>query len=171
MIRAGCPDIASHILSNFYNETRNEYYRQLQRANDERDLTCFIEYALQGLRDGLRSTLAAVQQSQFRIAWRKLVYDTFAERPITNRNTFNRQRALMLVMPNEPVSFAEITRLTPALEALYDGLNPRTTKRDIEALERMGLIVREGDTWRAKAELLGAHIPQRRNNVPARNAA
>jgi hypothetical protein len=32
LLRAGVPDIASHILSNHYNNTRDEYYRQLQKA-------------------------------------------------------------------------------------------------------------------------------------------
>lgn len=41
LLRAGNPDIASHILSNFYNETRPEYYRQLDRANKDRNLTAF----------------------------------------------------------------------------------------------------------------------------------
>ena len=52
LLRAGNPDIASHILSNFYNETRGEYYRQLDRAGKTGDLSAFIAYAVQGLRDG-----------------------------------------------------------------------------------------------------------------------
>src|SRR5690606_18248615 len=57
LLRGGNPDIASHILSNHYNETRSEYYRQLDNATKKRNLAEFIEYALQGFRDGLMETL------------------------------------------------------------------------------------------------------------------
>ncbi|EJO80232.1 hypothetical protein LEP1GSC096_1713 [Leptospira interrogans serovar Hebdomadis str. R499] len=43
-----------HILSNFYNSTRSEYYRKLNEiSKNEVDLTHFINYALQGFKDGL----------------------------------------------------------------------------------------------------------------------
>ncbi|MGL5892149.1 MAG: Fic family protein, partial [Bacteroidia bacterium] len=76
LLRGGLPDIASHILSNHYNDTRPEYYRQLENASRTRDLSDFIHYALQGLRDGLIQVLDVVQESQFSITWQKYIYDT-----------------------------------------------------------------------------------------------
>ena len=75
LLRAGNPDIGSHILSNFYNLTRPEYYRQLDGAARERDLSSFVGYAVQGYRDGLLESLATIQTSQFEMAWRTLIYD------------------------------------------------------------------------------------------------
>ena len=162
LIRAGCPDIASHILSNHYNETRPEYYHLLSRAGRERDLTSFLEYAVRGLRDGLRKTLQAVQASQFKMSWMKLVHDSFAGRKMTNRHTFSRQRALMLELPPEPVSVHAIRRISPTMEALFGDLSDKTIRRDLKALEELDLVVREADDWRPKTELLGAELARRR---------
>ncbi|MBE0302345.1 hypothetical protein F1631_03825 [Leptospira interrogans serovar Yeoncheon] len=55
IIASGVPDIAVHILSNFYNSTRSEYYRKLNEiSKNEVDLTHFINYALQGFKDGCK---------------------------------------------------------------------------------------------------------------------
>ena len=43
MLRGGNPDIASHILSNYYNQTRQLYYRHLDEASVTGDLSEFIE--------------------------------------------------------------------------------------------------------------------------------
>ena len=51
LLRAGLPDIASHILSNHYNDTRQEYYRQIDLCIRERDLSGFVRYVVQGFRD------------------------------------------------------------------------------------------------------------------------
>src|SRR5690606_32617625 len=64
LLRGGFPNIASHILSNHYNQTRSEYYRHFDSARERRDLTSFIEYALLGFRDGLKETLQIIQESQ-----------------------------------------------------------------------------------------------------------
>ena len=99
LLRAGNPDIASHILSNFYNETRAEYYRQLDSANKASDLSAFIAYAVQGYRDGLRETLSTIQRSQFEIGWRNLIYDRFASHRYRKKNVFKRRRDLVLNLP------------------------------------------------------------------------
>jgi Fic family protein len=51
LLRAGVPSIASHILSNHYNDTRTEYYRQLQLTCETGDIKEFIQYALLGFRE------------------------------------------------------------------------------------------------------------------------
>jgi Fic family protein len=78
ILSRGCnPDITLHILSNHYNSTRPEYYRQLDNAFKKRDLSDFILYALIGFRDGLEKTLEKIQTSQLTITWQKYVYDKF----------------------------------------------------------------------------------------------
>src|SRR5680860_1671286 len=165
LIRAGSPDIASHILSNHYNETRPEYYRLLQRANQERDLTCFLEYAVQGFRDGLLNTLRTVQRSQAAMSWQELIHDRFADRKMTNKNSFVRQRALMLELPPTPVALKAIKRIHPTIEVLYSQVTERTVRRDLEALEEMDLVVHEAEGWRAKMELLGSSLAGRRKRA------
>ena len=57
LLRAGVPNIASHILSNHYNDTRAEYYRQLNYASETGDLKEFIQYVLLRFRDGLEKVI------------------------------------------------------------------------------------------------------------------
>lgn len=163
LVRAGGPDIASHLLSNHYNETRPQYYRLLHQANEERDLTCFLEYAVTGFRDGLKETLQRVQANLFRMSWLKLIHDRFAARRMTNRNTFSRQRALVLELPPRPIALHEVPGISPAIGALYEPLSGRTMQRDFEALKEMGLVVEADDgRWGPNLELLGKGVARRR---------
>ena len=161
LLRAGNPDIASHILSNFYNETRSEYYRQLQNANQTRDLTNFIEYAVTGLRDGLFRTLETIQQKQFEITWIKLIYDQFADKKYVKRNVFRRQRTLALSFPTRPVAFDEIQLINPEIARAYANLSERTLKRDVDALVEMGIVVAREEGFRANTDVLHSQVAQR----------
>lgn len=155
LLRAGNPDIASHILSNFYNETRSEYYRQLHRANKNRNLTEFINYALRGFRDGLIKTLEKVQKNQFEITWLKHIYDLFAERAITKTSVFKRQRRLAMEFPMEgELAFETVAALGPTTARAYAALSPRTLYRDLSLLEEMEILFRLGDKWVANSEVL-----------------
>jgi Fic family protein len=80
LLRAGVPDIASHVLSNFYNITRSEYYRQIQNATVKNDLSEFIKYAVQGFRDGLHEVLDTIQENQLKITWSNYIYGIFDEK-------------------------------------------------------------------------------------------
>ena len=165
LLRGGNPDIASHILSNHYNLTRPEYYRQLNNARKTKSLSAFIEYALLGFRDGLQLTLEAVQQSQFRIAWERFVYDAFETRRMKNRNVFKRRRKLMLDLPlDREVVIEEIPSLSVAVAKDYGHLSTRTIERDIDELQALGLIERKGKAIQAQSRLLmsSGHLPKHR---------
>ena len=164
LLRAGNPDIASHILSNFYNETRPEYYRHLHRANKERDLTAFISYALQGYYDGLRECLSTIQNSMFEVAWKYLVHGRFAEHRHRKRTVLKRRRDLMLSLrPTENgLSVSEIAVLTPELARLYAGLSTRTLLRDLDALKQMELVIELHGRFKPNLGLLGTHVARRR---------
>lgn len=150
LLRAGNPDIASHILSNFYNETRPEYYRQIDKANSTRDLSAFIDYAVEGLRDGLLATLRTIQASQFDTTWRSFVYDKFAERPYTKKTVFKRRRELMLAFPlGRALRAKEAAIVTADLARVYAKLSERTILRDLEMLTEMELLLREGEQYTA----------------------
>ena len=56
LVISGVPAPAAHLLSNHYNQTRSEYYRQLGRASQSGgDVLPFITYAVRGFVDGLRA--------------------------------------------------------------------------------------------------------------------
>lgn len=165
LLRAGNPDIASHILSNFYNETRAEYYRQIDLAYKRNDLSGFISYAVQGLRDGLLKTLRSIEESQFAITWRKLVYDRFSDRKYTKKTVHKRQQALALALPiGQWVSAHSVNFLTPEIAKLYATLTDRTIARDVELLAEMSLVIRNGDQIQANTDLLKHQVPRRRRS-------
>ncbi|MDE2904536.1 MAG: Fic family protein [Acidobacteriota bacterium] len=179
LLRAGNPDVASHILSNFYNLTRPEYYRQLDQGRRSRDLTTFIAYAVQGYRDGLLETLGRIQELQLETAWRVLVHDTFAKRPYRKKSVFKRQRELMLQVPlHAAISLDELPTRTIHLARAYAALTEKTLVRDVQVLTGMDLIVRDLDTggYRANLDLLKRRMPRRRppavaaRSTPARGS-
>lgn len=162
LLRAGLPTIASHLLANHYNETRAEYYRQLQAGRIKGDLSDFIDYAVAGLRDGLKKTLGTVQQNALEQMWRVLVYDTFGQRQIKNKAVFNRQRDIALSLPmDRPIRFEEVAQLSPELTDAFAEAGMRTVLRDLAELERMNLLVREPGLVRANRELLEGTIPNK----------
>lgn len=162
LLRAGNPDIASHILSNFYNVTRPEYYRQLQVANEQRDLSTFIDYAVQGFRDGLLETQGVIQRSQFETAWRSFIYDRFADRSYTKKTVFKRRRELMLAFPmGESLTEDEVSLINPRIAREYGGLSQRTLRRDLEILVGMGLLREADSTYSADTNKLRLQMARR----------
>lgn len=163
LLRGGNPDIASHILSNHYNQTRTEYYRQLDRAFQTRDLTDFIDYALLGFRDGLQSTLKIIQSSQMHITWQKLIYDKFANEKMKKKEVFIRRRELILSFPmDKGLTFEEINLINPRVARLYANVSGRTVLRDIENLIELELIVKKGQFYFSNINLLRVYIPRQK---------
>ena len=162
LLRAGHPDIASHVLSNFYNLTRPEYYRQLQLATQARSLTAFIDYAVEGFRDGLRETLATVQRSQLETAWRSFVHERFGR--LTHRKTsvLKRRRNLMLAIPLEgSFSTEEIALLDPQTARIYGALSDRTLRRDLAVLVETNLLATSDKRFFANVDTLRARMARR----------
>jgi Fic family protein len=163
LLRAGNPDIASHVLSNFYNETRSEYYRQLDRASKDGDLTAFIRYAMQGYLDGLTESLTHVKDSMIEVAWKYLVHETFAEHRTPKKEVFKRRRRLMLLMPpNKALTLDEIPLLETNLARQYAQLSGRTLERDMEELKGMKLVLEQDGKFEANLGLLVPHMATRR---------
>ena len=69
LLNSGVPSPVAHLLSNHYNATRNEYYRKLDRASKTGDVTEFFDYAICGLRDGLKEALVFIHHQVFSICW------------------------------------------------------------------------------------------------------
>ncbi len=157
--RGGNPDITLHILSNHYNNTRPEYYRQLEKASKSRSLTEFIEYALTGFRDGLQQTLEKIQASQLVNAWQKFVYDKFDEIEIGQKQVFKRRRTLGLEIPiDKKFSFEEIPELNIKLARLYSNISSKTLERDLEELLKHQIIILQDSKYFANISVLNKMI-------------
>ena len=165
LLFAGVPSPAAHLLSNHYNQTRSEYYRQLEYASKSGgDPLPFLRYAVEGFVDGLREQLEFVWDQQWDVVWRNYAHELF---PHKNSKSAVRQRhlALDLGMKNDWVQVSEVRELSPRLAAAYAIKTAKTVQRDLNALLMMGLIAREGNKIRARREIILSFLPLRK--VPA----
>lgn len=125
LLAAGVPTPAAHLLSNHYNLTRAEYYRQLDRASKSGgDILPFIEYATQGFVDGLREQLKAIRDQQWDVTWQNYVHDVFRGKE-SDGDVRKRWLALDLGEAPEAVPVGKIRELTPRLAKAYATRLPR----------------------------------------------
>ena len=159
LVSSGMPSPAAHLLSNHYNETRSEYYRQLDRASSTDDGAIgFILYALQGFVDGLKSQQDVIRYQQWEIAWKNYVHDAFHNKD-SPADIRRRHLVLDLSDLSEPVRRADLPSLTPRLAAAYAGKTTKTLARDINVLLQMDLIIRTEEGYRANKRQILAFLP------------
>jgi len=169
------PQPVTQLLSNHYNQTRSEYYRQLDRTSREGP-NGFLLYAVQGLVEELRDQLDRIWSMQYVDRWEQYIHQQFGE---TRTDSQRRQlrlikdlsRASIETLPNhqlyplpwiEPVPRSKLRMLSPELAEAYAHKTERTLSRDLNALERMGLAWRseDGRWWPASDSVLGFMPPQ-----------
>jgi len=163
LMRAGVPSIASHILSNHYNDTRAQYYRQLQNASETGDLSAFIEYALEGFRDGLENIIAIIHRERTEATWNNYVHD-FIEKMQDEgktKDTLRRLRQLAYYIPDDRFySIDEIKIINIKIAEIYRKLNQITLRRDLNLLVEKKLLKMENNKYRANYELLHDFLPE-----------
>ena len=164
LLAAGVPMPATHLLSNHYNATRAEYYRQLDAASGSGgDVVPFVRYAVRGFVDGLRLQIERVWIQQYADRWEQFVSETFGR--VSGEAALRRlDLALELSKRPDPVHRRDVPNLSPRLAVAYDGTE-RMVGRDLNALAAMDLIVqvRRG-YWSANRERILAFRPLRREN-------
>ncbi|MBZ0252265.1 MAG: Fic family protein, partial [Candidatus Methylomirabilis sp.] len=167
LLAAGTPTPAVHLLSNFYNETREEYYRALDRANREPSsgVAGFIAYAVRGFVDAARDQARTIRGHLFDVAWDAHVYESFGDQP---RETGRRRRRLMLAMSDRsgaeergPIPAADVSMLSPRIAAEYARLSAKTLSRDLDALVEMGLLRESAQGYAPNRDRLRAFMPPR----------
>jgi Fic family protein len=170
LVSAGIPTPATHLLSNHYNRTRNEYYRQLEYASESGgDIFPFVKYAVRGFVEGLREQLEIILKQQFEDRWEQFVYQSFGE---AQTPAARRQRQLVLDLSKElePVRKLRLPYVSPELAAAYAKKTGKTLTRDVNVLREMGLIefVREaeGVGFRAKKSRILAFLPPSTDGAP-----
>ena len=165
LAREGVPSPCAHLLSNHYNLTRAEYYRQLDRssrANSGRgDPLGFLLYSLQGFVDGLREQGRFIEGVQLKLAWEHFVYGEFRRRPASTAMRRRREVTLALGLVGAPVRKVLIPDLSPGLARLYADRTDKTLTRDMNWLVKRGLVERGDHGYRAKVEMMRAFRPGR----------
>ena len=165
LLSSGVPSPAAHLLSNFYNQTRAEYYRQLQYISQAGgDVFRFVDYAIGGFVDGLKEQLARIQSQQLDIMWRNYVHEVFREHASV---TGKRRRDLALaistytISTNEFITPDKLLGMNAKVAAAYAKKTKKTLQRDLNALEKTNLFEISDKGMRAKAERLLAFQPFR----------
>jgi len=166
LLGAGFPTPAAHLLSNFYNLTRSEYYRQLDHASRSGGtMSDFIVYAAQGLVDQLQEQRKIIRDLQWTTAWENFVYQRFG----SGGEAHIRRRRLVLDLSkvtNEKgwVQVKDISDLSPRLARAYANKTEKTLSRDLNELKRMELILRQGRKVKANKAQILAFLPARAGN-------
>lgn len=163
LLSHGLPSSTVHLLSNHYNKTRTEYYRQLDYASKSGgDVMPFLKYAIAGLVDGLKDQVDIIQSEQIRITWRDLIYDHFKEKIGV---AGDRQRKLILDMSQNPgMNYArkDIRHISPRIAEMYSGKTDITIKRDLNALIKMKLLKWEKGKYSSNWHRILAFMPERK---------
>jgi Fic family protein len=163
LLEAGIPTPAAHLLSNFYNQTRTEYYRQLDKTSKTKgDISDFIKYAINGYAYELRDQLNILRMQQWDIVWRNYVHEMFKDQ---TSEAAIRQRHLALDLSfqtDEPIRMSKIPGISTRMAAAYAKKTRKTMVRDVNKLINMGLMERTKDGIRAKREIILAFLPARK---------
>lgn len=164
LLSAGVPQPASHLLSNHYNQTRTRYYRELDAASKSGgNIMPFIEYAVEGFVDGLRQQLTEIRTQQWNVSWSDYVHERFANK---NHPCDIRQMHLVLDLTGQQATpIAKIPELSARLAKEYAKKTPRTLARDVNALEKMGLITKTKEGIKANPEIIIAFLPFRNRPI------
>lgn len=159
IVASGAPVPVAHLLSNHYNMTRSEYYRQLDATSRSGgDIVPFLCYAVQGFLDGLRDQIGLIQRQQIETTWNQLVHEIFRNQ---QGSTTHRRRLVVLTLglQREPIPRAKLRTMSPELAEAYAGKTEKTLTRDLNALTKLGLIGRSGPGWVANIDLVQAFLP------------
>jgi Fic family protein len=165
LLEAGVPSAAAHLLSNHYNLTRTEYYRQLeQTSKTDGDLLPFIQYAVSGFVDQLREQIETVQQQQLGVSWVNYVHEKFGSQKTP---ADRRQRDVVLAMSAKGgfIKPAEIRELNPNIAAEYATKTRKTVTRDLNRLKKLGLVESGKGGYRANIQLMVAFLPTSLNRA------
>ena len=159
LIESGVPAPAAHLLSNHYNQTRTQYYRELdQSSKSAQGALSFICYAVEGFRDGLRSQLMEIGKHQWLVSWENYVHGKFKDK---KGETSNRRRHLVLDLSlvDEFVAVSNVREISTRMAAAYAKKTNKTLNRDVNALVKLGLVEKKTGAIRALKEKILAFLP------------
>jgi len=166
LVSSGVPSPAAHLLSNHYNLTRTEYYRQLDLSTSKLkgDVRPFLEYAFRGFVDGLRAQIQLIRDQQWTVAWHNYVHEQFQDRS-SQSDVRRRHLVLDLSKSNQPVPLSEIVSISPRIAAAYARKGPRTLSRDLNAMIKKDLIQFKENGYLTRKEKILAFLPFRHRPI------
>ena len=175
MLAAGVPHHAAHLLSNFYNQTRSKYYLRLDRSSKSGvdGVLEFFEYALEGFCDSLDLHLETIYGEQLRSTWRSYALDSLYEK---GGEVGERLRKLVTDLADHcfstdmtPVPLKELSSVSPRVLGLYNGRTPKTIRRDVNQLIRLGLVQQHEGGYTPNLQTMQSLLPARRVLIEDKN--
>ena len=158
LLSSGVPSPAAHLLSNHYNATRMEYYRQLDYASKTGDIVRFFEYAIQGLHDGLENVIDYIIAQIRYISWEHYVYDQFRQMPRSEILKRQRDVVIELSQQGRGVTYDELFAITAHIY-LKAGKKRGTFTRDINNLLKIKFICEDKGKLIANTSLIAERLP------------
>jgi len=141
------------------------------RANRGGDITGFLTYAVQGFRDGLREQIDAIRVQHIEVAWVNYVHESFQG---LDGEVDRRRRRLILELSSMErawVGVDELLTISGKVARDYFGRGAKTLQRDLEKLQEMTLIERDGRRVRANKTAILAFLPARAQQPTAEDSA
>jgi Fic family protein len=164
LLEAGFPSPACHLLSNYYNRTRQIYYKVLRETSraEPYPVEKFVSYAVKGFVEELRDQLKMIQGTHMGLAWVNFVQSVEVGK---SAETVERRRAVVHALPADHLTpISSVDRLTPDLAARYANKS-KTVSRDINVLVKAGLLAKEGTSVRPRTELMLSFLPLRNQSL------
>ena len=161
LAQAGLPLPAAHLLSDFYNRTRDAYYRELARTSrGTYPVEQFIHYALRGFVDELRGQLTVIRAEQQMVTWENFVHESFRDQDTPARR---RQKHIVLDLTGhpQPVAAAKLPELSGRVALAYAGRGDKTVSRDVNELLSLGLVRKVAGGLVANVDIIRAFLPVR----------
>ena len=158
LIKNGIPTRVAHLLSNFYNKTRDNYYKNLHLSHTRGGQPeIFLQYALGGFVDELTLHQQEIESVQLTVEWKNYIHSIFSK-----TKSAIRQKELMLCLSDTimqgkgHLTRDEISTLivvTPSLQQLYQDTK-RSLPRDLNELVKMKLLTFSNNVYTLKTEIL-----------------
>lgn len=161
LLQAGVPTPVSHLLSNHYNLTRTEYYRQLSLASQSGDPLGFLEYAVDGFVDGLKEQIEKIKKYQRDITWQKYVYDTFRKQNLSSADKRRRDLLIELSSLERPIAIGDVRLSTPRIAGAFAKVSQATLLRDLRVLISKGLLRQSRGLVTVNKTKIEAFLPHR----------
>ena len=162
LMRAGVPLTAAHLLTSYYNDTRDLYYNKLNVSSRELNGELeFIQYAVQGFVDALDMEIASILQEQLNVTWVNYVHTVHFGGKLTP--ALRRRRDLLLGISAFPraVTLKELRyRLPDEILKQYQS-STRMLSLDVNYLEKEGLIFKTPEGYQAAKDRVKAFLPLR----------
>jgi len=163
LLKAGVPAVAAHLLSDHYSATEDRYRLVLHRASREKpyEVRSFLQYAVQGFVDGLRSQIERISEQHFEVTWRNFIHEQFADQK--GDTAMRRQQVALCLPPGDWTPTTEVRHLNPWIAEMYAGRSERMISRDLNDLVARGLVRRDvtRQKVRPRLERLRGFVPVR----------